>query len=179
MTKNSLDHKIIEPAILQSSTVHFNHKSQYVAKGDSGTSQHYISESDKNILNFPTPATNQTVLLPNNQHICLSIHGTLPLSNHLSKTAQSAHVLPKLRTSLISLGQLADDNCIIMLTKQHLKVFKHCRCILNGHQNAVDGLWDIPLQNSSYPSVQKLMLFFPNKRTLRACCNTSMHVSLV
>ena len=121
MTQNSFTHKINAQSILQSSTVHSSHNSKYIAKGDSGASQHYIADTDKNILNFKSPATDQTILLPNNQHIQSSIHGILPLSNQLSTTAKSAHVLPKLRTSLISLGQLADDNCTIVLTKQHLK----------------------------------------------------------
>ena len=40
-------------------------------------------------------------------------------------SAKTAHILPGLNnTSLLSLGQLADDGCIILLDKHYLNVFK-------------------------------------------------------
>ena len=50
-----------------------------------------------------------------------------------SKQAQKAHILPGLKSSsLISLGQLCDDNCVIQLTKSHLFVFKNNQLVLIG-----------------------------------------------
>ena len=64
----------------------------------------------------------------------------------MSSTATTAQILPGLSdTSLLLLGQLADDGCLILLSKQFLKVFKFFELILQGFRNKKDGLWDIPL----------------------------------
>jgi hypothetical protein len=46
---------------------------------------------------------------------------------------------------LIFLGQLCDDNCVAILDKTKINVFKHDTCILSGTCNPTDGLWDTPL----------------------------------
>ena len=68
--------------------------------------------------------------------------------------AQNTHILPNLEnSSLLSLGQLCDDGCIVHLTKSHLHVFKYDKLLLTGFRNLRDGLWDVPLpQQSSAPS---------------------------
>ena len=95
--------------------------------------------------------------------------------------AKKATVLPDLKSSsLISLGQLCDDNCKVLLDKKKLQVFKENDVILEGIRNPKDGLWDIPIKENyvvpkSHPglyqqlntkrstlqskSKQKLMLF--------------------
>ena len=74
------------------------------------------------------------------------VQGQLPLSKHLSTTACNAIVLPNLQSSsLISLGQLCDDNCVVTLDKKNLQVKKNNKVIMNGIRNKNDGLWDIPI----------------------------------
>ena len=97
-------HKINELPILSLSVVQKNNLIQYVAKGDSGASQHYITPTDQSFLHSKFTLPGPTVLLPNNQTITTSQEGILSLSSKLSPQAQTAHVLPKLHTSLISLG---------------------------------------------------------------------------
>lgn len=71
--------------------------------------------------------------------------GLLPIPG-LSSLGSQAHVYPNLtNSSLISLGQLADDNCHIYLNKSHLYVIKNHEIILTGNRNLRDGLWDIVL----------------------------------
>jgi hypothetical protein len=48
-------------------------------------------------------------------------------------------------SSLISLGQLCDDDCIAVLDKRRLQVYKNNECVLKGNRNPTDGLWDIPI----------------------------------
>ena len=43
--------------------------------------------------------------------------GTLPLDTRLSTQAKEAHVFAELKQPLLSLGQLCDDDCDIILTK--------------------------------------------------------------
>ena len=123
MTKNRYIDKI-NNTILHSSAVHSN-KNTHVAKGDSGTTQHYISPSDVPCLSNTIATNGPSVFLPNGDSVSATSKGQLPLSAHLSAKAQQANVLPGVHTSLISLGQLADDNCDILLSKHHLKVFKN------------------------------------------------------
>ena len=160
-------HKINELPILSSSIVQKNNLFKHIAKGDSGASQHYVTPTDQFFLHSKSTSPGPTVLLPNNQTMTTSQQGILSLSSKLSPQAQTAYVLPKLHTSLISLGQLADDNCTILLNKTQLKVFKSCQCIINGHRNTTDGLWDIPLHNSKFPSIHKSNIIIPKQQNIQ------------
>ena len=76
---------------------------------------------------------------------------------HLSTTAKTANILPKPHSaSLISLGQLCDDNCNITLDKRYLKVYKHNKEIIKGYQNIHDGLWDVHIPTQLTLNRQKL-----------------------
>ena len=95
-----------------------------------------------------------SVQLPNNNFLPSSKQGEIPLSKFLTAIGTNAMVLPGLKSSsLISLGQLCDDNCNVLLTKTHLYVIKNKKIILTGTRNINDGLWDIPIQrkiNNNY-----------------------------
>ena len=53
-------------------------------------------------------------------------------------------VLPHFRSaSIISLGQLCDDNCNLLLTKKELYTINNNKLMLKGDRNLIDGLWDI------------------------------------
>ena len=59
-------------------------------------------------------------------------------------------VLPELKSaSLVSLGQLCDDGCTVVLTKPKLYAMKNNKVILQGDRNHRDGLWDINIANST------------------------------
>ena len=132
--------------ISPSSNVHtLNTFSNAIAKGDSGARHYYISPKNEHILQSTMPSDVTSVLLPNNNVVHNSTTGILPLSNNLSPTAQTAHVIPELHSSLVSLGQLADDDCSVVLNKHKLSVFKNFKCILTDTRNTTDGLWDIPI----------------------------------
>ena len=98
-----------------------------------------------------------SVQLPNNERISSNEKGQLPLSDILSTAAKTAHILPKLASSsLISLGQLCDDDCIIMLHKKVMLAIKNNKIVLQGIRNPIDRLWDIPIYkkgitNNNYP----------------------------
>ena len=104
MNSNRETHKLNDTPILSSSVVHPTQPLHRVAKGDSGASQHYISTTDQSCLHSQYTSNGPTVLLPNNHKFDTTQKGIISLSAQLSKTAQTAHVLPPLHTSLISLG---------------------------------------------------------------------------
>lgn len=111
-------------------------------KADSGASEHYMSEKDENILQNTTTYTTKTVGIPNGELIDSSKKGYLPL-NFLSASAKTAYSFPNLKTSLLSVGQLCDDDCDVLFNKNYMKVEKHGNVILNGIRNRTDGLWDV------------------------------------
>ena len=122
-----------------------------IAKGDSGATKHYITNNDSTILKNITNNNTVKVNLPNGDMLSSVKQGHLPIPL-LSPIGKTAYVLKDLNTSLISLGQLTDEGCTIVLTKKQLQVFKNYTKILQGYRNEVDGLWDIHL-NGTIPNI--------------------------
>ena len=121
-----------------------------MAKGDSAASSHYWRDQDKTVLNNIKNCIGPSVLLPNNELISSTSRGQLPLSSELSNAAKTAMILPKLTSSsFISLGQLCDDDCAILLNKKTLLAIKNNKIILKGTRNPHDKLCDIPIQKRS------------------------------
>ena len=68
------------------------------------------------------------------------------MTNQLSSQAKTANILPHLQSaSLISLGQLCDDDCTVILDKYSLTATKNGQVVLTGTRNPQDGLWDVSL----------------------------------
>ena len=112
-----------------------------IAKGDSGATQHYWRDQDKCCLDNISSFDGPEVTLPNNEVIKSTERGSLPLSTKLGIKAQQASILPCLKSSsLISLGQLCDDDCKILLDKKSLFVVKDKELIMEGYRNIHDSL---------------------------------------
>ena len=97
-------------------------------------------------------------MLPDLDKIKSSEQGEVPLAPTLTTRARTALVLPKLGSaSLISLGQLCDDGCSVVLRKKYLDVVKNGKVILKGTRNRQDKLWDIPIPQAfnSHPQTMK------------------------
>jgi hypothetical protein len=89
-------------------------------------------------------------MLPGSSSIQATHSGQLPFHSSLSTKAKTAHVLDGItNSSLVSMGQLCDDNCIAVLDKRKLQVFKNNECILQGARNQTDGLWDIAIPSTN------------------------------
>ena len=120
-----------------------------IVKEDSAATSNYWRVEDAHYEKNIEKAPHCDVIISNTASITPSVQGQLPLSNKLSKTAKNAVVLPELKSSLlISLGQLCDNNCQVILDKQQLKVIKEQKIILQGIRNTIDGLWDIPIKSN-------------------------------
>ena len=101
--------------------------------------------SYKDALVNPRTTNGPVVHLADNSTIKSTAVGTLPLTTLLSTQAKEAHVFSELQHPLLSLGQLCDDNCDILLTKSKLIAKKNNKIILMGSRNKTDGLWDVPM----------------------------------
>jgi hypothetical protein len=142
VTKESFKHIFIPPSVISP-------PSKVIAKGDSAATNHYWRLRDKDVLTDVQENTSTTVILPDSTTISSTHNGQLPIPS-LSKMARNATILPHLKSaSLISLGQLCNDNCDIFLNKTKLFVLKNNELLLQGFRNKQDGLWDIPLPQPS------------------------------
>ena len=117
-----------------------------IAKADSGTSNHFWREQDQGVLSNIGHENGPSVKLPNATTINDTKVGYIPLSTHLSKKAQKTRILKDLKSSsLISIGQLADDGCTTVIRDSTLIVKKNNKIILKGKRNVRDNLYDIPI----------------------------------
>ena len=96
-----------------------------IAKGDSGETNHYWRKEGITCLQMIQRVIGPEVTLPDNSVIKFDQQGQLPISKKLLSEAQKATVLPNLKiSSLVSVGQLCDDNCKLLLDKKSLYVGK-------------------------------------------------------
>ena len=94
----------------------------------------------KSIINGPK------VSLPDGSAMKILEIGIFPLNNVLLKMAKTGNVLSGLtNSSLLSIGQLCDDDCLAVFSKYKLRIYKQGRLILTGTCNWTDGLWDVVL----------------------------------
>ena len=102
------------------------HTRYCIAKADTGASNHYWMKKNGNVLKNVTLAPGPSVQLPNSELIHSTARGEIPLPKELSQDAKETMILPKLTSSnLISLGQLCDDDCEIILNKDIMKAIKN------------------------------------------------------
>ena len=91
--------------------------------------------------------------------------GYLPFKKLSSKTLRT-NILPKLHSaSLVSLGQLCDDNCTIELNKNTIKAFKNNTKLLQGPRNKQDGLWDLHIPNQIQNKHHRLSVIIQKSTT--------------
>ena len=61
----------------------------------------------------------------NGDHIETTQQAILPLANELSTQAKTGHIFANLKSgSLISIGQLCDDDCVALFSKYHVHIYK-------------------------------------------------------
>ena len=104
-----------------------------VMKADSGASGTYLMErhADK-LKQLQATSTGPRVGTPTGLSIEPTAKGKLPFQA-LSNDAKNAHVFPALTSaSLLSMGQLCDDGCTAIFTKNNLNIFKNGKLIIKG-----------------------------------------------
>ena len=85
--------------------------------------------------------------------ISLTKKAILPLSNKLTEKSRLAFSFDNLKSgSLISIGQLCNDDCITILTKYDVQIIRHNEILIRGKQTD-NGLWKIPLSKNKHTLV--------------------------
>ena len=122
------------------------------AKLDSGATNHYFQESEKNLLkNIRKIKKGQNILLPNGNKLQTTQEGDLIIPTKNIK--QTVNILPQLKTtSLLSVGKLVDDGCTAQVTKNKAIIYKNKKSILQGKRNLKDGIYDIQFKIKTNPN---------------------------
>ena len=115
------------------------------------------------------------VQLPNNETMSETRTGNIPLASSLSNHAKKAHIFDGIHSaSLISLGEMFDDDCVAIFDKNEINILKRKTPILKGHRNKTYGLWDIPI---SRPVLHRAMEIITKENTkteliqyIHGCC---------
>ena len=127
-------------------------------KADSGASKYFVKEDEKMILSSIQEDTSTVVILPNKMELNTSTVGTLPLSPALTPKAVKANVLPGMtNSSLLSIGQLCDNDCIALFHKKYLHIYKSAQLVLKGDRNKIDGLWDVSIKIKQYKRINAII----------------------
>ena len=125
-----------------------------IAISDTGATAHYFRPEDAKCLQHITPQDGPIITLPDNSTIKSTHKGLIPLHRNLSKTAKTTHIVPQLKsTSLLSTGQLCDDDCEVLYRKKDMFIAKNKQILHRGTRNNQNGLWNLPLYkcNDPYP----------------------------
>ena len=151
----------------------FSHLEVYVHP--SSSSSDWWNKDAHTLLDVQTTSNGATVQLPDSSSISATAVGRLPVPASLTALATNTHIFDDLNSaSLISLGQLYDDDCIAILDKHKIQIIKESKVVMQGHRNPNDGLWDIPIKK---PSQHKALAIITKDKTkkeliqyLHGCC---------
>ena len=111
---------------------------------DSSATHHFTPITNTTVHNRQHISNGPTVRVATGETTTPKYTTTLPLHNKLSKNAKHTFVLDALPAqTLISLGQLCDDNCIAIFTKYDLQIIKEGQVLIQGKRNKTSGLWQI------------------------------------
>lgn len=113
---------------------------------DSAATHHFTPISTLNMSQSHKIHMGPTVRVATGQTTIPKYAALLPLHPSLSKEAQHTYVLDNLPAgTLISLGQLCDDDCIALFTKYNVKIIKNNQIIIvEGKRNDQrTGLWQL------------------------------------
>jgi hypothetical protein len=115
---------------------------------DSGCTGNFLSATapcnDKQAAHVPL-----NVNMPNGTTI-QSSHTCNLLLTDLPPQARQAHILPGLvHNSLISVGQLCDNGCIVTFTHDQVTVTKNKKCVMHGSRDPKSRLWRVNLNQKS------------------------------
>ena len=116
-------------------------------KADTGASATFIKPTHANYLqDLSTTVNGPRVHLPNNTVLRPSHSGILSLND---SPRIHTYVLPEMTNeSLLSVGQLCDQGCQAVFTKNNLYVLHNNKLVIKGTRNTKDGLWDVPFNQS-------------------------------
>ena len=111
---------------------------------DSGCTGHYLYALTT-IVHTRDPSENPiNVKSPNSSKMASTHQPYIPLK-FLSTQAKHAEIFPNLHSSLISIGQLCDDKCIVTFDNHKVKISKNKDIIIERYRDPKNILWRFPV----------------------------------
>ena len=99
---------------------------------DTAATAHYLHPSALTHCSHVAYTTSGPKVQVANRHIKPAFSATLQLSIKLLSRSQCAHVFNDITTgSLISMGKLCDNDCVVIFTKYDVKILKHNQVIIS------------------------------------------------
>jgi hypothetical protein len=106
-------------------------------------------DAEQHCTNVAATCTGPTVRIAYGQTMLATKRATIPLSKELSSSATTGHIFSDVKSgSLVSIGQLCDDNCTALFKKSNVSIIKNGIVIIKGPRNQTNRLWSILLNNS-------------------------------
>ena len=114
---------------------------------DTGATIHYIQYSHQSVCTDNQKTTTGPKVHASNGDTLTATHSVkIPLSTQLSKSATHCHILDHFKTgSLISIGNICDDDWAAIFAKYHVHIIKCGFIIIKGSRNNTNGLCNIPI----------------------------------
>ena len=94
---------------------------------------------------------------PNSSTMASTHQAQIPLKQ-LSSQEKHAEIFPNLHSSLISIGKLCGDECIVTFDKHKVIVSKNKDIIIEGYRDPTNVLWKFPLHRPSQKNKQANIL---------------------
>jgi hypothetical protein len=102
--------------------------------------------AEEQCIDVQDTTSGPSVQVANGNNIETTRRATIPLAKELSIKATTGHIFEDLKSgSLISIGQLCDDDCVALFSKYNVQIIKNGQVIIVGRRNSTNGLWNIPL----------------------------------
>ena len=80
------------------------------------------------------------------------------MASELSQVATQGHIINSLQTgTLISIGQLCDNDCVAIFSKYNCKIVKDGKIIIEGPHTSHNRLWSIPLSSITFESANGII----------------------
>ncbi len=119
----------------------------HAAIADTGATGHCLNTAaEPHCINVTPTNEGPSVRVANGQNIETSKRATVPLAKELSNKAKVGHIFDDLKSgSLLSIGQLCDDDCVALFSKYDVKIYKEGQIIIVGERDPANGLWTIPI----------------------------------
>ena len=100
--------------------------------GTTGATGHYLDDTaEQYYTHIEHTSTRPSVRVANGENIETSKRATVPLAKELSDKAKVGHIFDDLQSgSLISIGQLCNDNCVALFMKYDIQIYKDGKVVI-------------------------------------------------
>ena len=123
-----------------------------------------MREEDQHYLEKFLNVTGHTIIIPDYGTLQANKHAYLPLTSTLSPAEIIATIVPGLNSSsLLSMGQLCDNGCNVLLNKHNIYAINDKEVSIEGERNHRNGLWGniilsrtknkMSVQTNNYPTI--------------------------